>query len=400
MTIKIRKPELNLREKISELYKPSGVAGEAMLRAETPQEQFNLIGAGRRNLIINGAMKVAQRGTTGTLNNQGGGYHSADRFFSQEEGAFTGAFTVSNDTDSPKGFSNSTKWDCTTADTSLAAADSIFVDYKLEGQDLQQLNYGTSDALEMTASFWIKSNKIGTYVFWLYQYDDSRQVQVQYTINSADTWEYKTLVIPKDSTGVIDNDNGAGLVLRFMMGSGSNYTSGTAPVAWQGLVDANRYVGQTVNLADSTSNYMNMTGVQLELGKVATPFEHRSYGEELALCQRYCHVVGHPSQVTYLGTGSMYTTTAVNLSVPLPATMRNSSLSITKVVNSSSVWLNLYVGATGHSSNTTPQQGDYSNNNVRLYCTGAHSGNSPSAAGAGVWAMVLAGAKIIFSTEL
>ena len=174
-----------------------------------------------------------------------------------------------------------------TADTALVAADSIFVDYKLEGQDLQQLNYGTSDGLEMTASFWIKSNKTGTYVFWLYQYDDSRQVQVQYTINSPNTWEYKTLLIPQDNIGVIDNDNGAGLVLRFIMGSGSNYTSGTAPVAWQGLVDANRYVGQTVNLADSTSNYMNLTGFQLELGKVATPFEHRSYGEELALCQRY-----------------------------------------------------------------------------------------------------------------
>jgi hypothetical protein len=287
MTVRITKPELNIREKLAELDKLSGIAGEAMLRAETPQEQFNLISAGRRNIIINGAMQVTQRGTTGTLNNGGGGFHSADRFFSQEEGAFTGAFTVSNDTDSPKGFSNSTKWDCTTADTSLAAADSIFVDYKLEGQDLQQLNYGTSDALEMTASFWIKSNKIGTYVFWLYQYDDSRQVQVQYTINSSDTWEYKTLVIPRDATGVIDNDNGAGLVLRFIMGSGSNYTGGTAPVAWQGLVDANRYVGQTVNLADSTSNYMNLTGFQLELGKVATPFEHRSYGEELALCQRY-----------------------------------------------------------------------------------------------------------------
>ena len=243
--------------------------------------------SGRKNLIINGGMQVAQRPTTGTLNNGGSGFHSADRFYSAEEGGFTGAFTVSNDTDSPKGFSNSTKWDCTTADTSLAADDTFFVDYKPEAQDLQHLNYGTSDALQMTVSFWIKSKKTGTYVLWLYQYDGTRHVQMQYTINTADTWEYKTLLVPADTAGVINNDTGAGMVLRFVMGAGSTWTSGTAPTAWAAVVTANRYVGQTVNLADSTANYMNITGLQLETGSVATDFEYRSYGEELRLCQRY-----------------------------------------------------------------------------------------------------------------
>ena len=243
--------------------------------------------SGRKNLIINGAMQVAQRGTTGTLNNGNSNFHSADRFYSAEEGGFTGAFTVSNDTDSPKGFSNSTKWDCTTADTSLAADDVFFVDYKPEAQDLQHLNYGTSDALQMTVSFWIKSKKTGTYVLWLYQPDGTRHVQMQYTINTADTWEYKTLLVPADTAGVINNDTGAGMILRFVMGAGSSWTSGTAPTTWASLVTANRYVGQTVNLADSTANYMNITGLQLETGSVATDFEHRSYGEELLLCQRY-----------------------------------------------------------------------------------------------------------------
>ena len=270
--------------------------------------------AGRKNLIINGAMQVAQRGTTGTLNNGGSGFHSADRFYSAEEGGFTGAFTVSNDTDSPKGFSNSTKWDCTTADTSLAADDTFFMDYKPEAQDLQHLNYGTSDALQMTMSFWIKSNKTGTYVIWLYQYDDNRHVQMQYTINTADTWEYKTLLVPADTTGVIDNDTGAGLALRFIMGAGSTWTSGTAPTTWASLVTANRYVGQTVNLADSTANYMNITGLQLETGSVATDFEHRSYGEELALCQRYYEVIadGSVSQVQTFGIGHGYKSDQIN----------------------------------------------------------------------------------------
>ena len=242
---------------------------------------------GRRNIVINGAMQVAQRGTTGTLNNGGSDFHSADRFYSSEEGAFTGAFTVSNDTDSPAGFSNSTKWDCTTADTTLGAGDSFFVDHKIEAQNLQQLSYGTSDALKMTLSFFIKSNKTGTYVAWLYNYDANRQVSVLYTISVANTWEHKTLTFPADTTGSFNNDNGVGMVIRFIMGSGTTYTSGTAPSAWQSLVDANRYVGQTVNLADSTDNFMNITGVQLEVGSQATPFEHRSFGEELALCERY-----------------------------------------------------------------------------------------------------------------
>jgi len=279
--------------------------------------------SGRRNIVINGGMQVAQRGTTGTLNNGGSDFHSADRFFSSEEGAFTGAFTVSNDTDSPAGFSNSTKWDCTTADTTLGAGDSFFVDHKIEAQNLQQLSYGTSDALKMTLSFFIKSNKTGTYVAWLYNYDANRQVSVLYTISVANTWEHKTLTFPADTTGSFNNDNGVGMVIRFIMGSGTTYTSGTAPSAWQSLVNANRYVGQTVNLADSTDNSMNITGIQLEVGSVATPFEHRSFGEELALCQRYCHRINsNGSDDIQIGSGFYMTTTTCRITINFPVTMR------------------------------------------------------------------------------
>ena len=243
--------------------------------------------AGRKNLILNGSMQVAQRGTTGTLNNGGSGFYSADRFRAIEGGTTSFVFTVSNDTDAPAGFSSSTKWACTTADASLDTGDYMAMDYKIEAQDVQHLNYGTPNALTTTVSFWVKSNKTGTYILWMYQQDDARQVQVPYTINSVDTWERKTCVVPADPTGIIDNNNGAGIYFRWVFGTGTDWTSGTADTQWATDNGPNRFAGQTVNLADSTSNYLNITGIQLELGSVATDFEHRSYGEELALCQRY-----------------------------------------------------------------------------------------------------------------
>ena len=287
------------------------------------QDTGGNVRSGRKNLIINGAMTVAQEATTGTFNNGSSGFYSADMFQAAEGGAFTGAFTVSNDTDAPAGFANSTKWDCTTADASLAASDYLRVDYKIEAQDMQHLNYGTADALQTTISFWIKSNKTGTYVLWAWQQDDDRHVQVQYTIDNADTWENKSCLIPADTVGVIDNNNGIGINFRWIMGAGSDYTSGTAASSWAAEVEANRYVGQTVNLADSTSNYMNITGVQLEVGSVATDFEHVSYGENLAACQRYyyAHATGLNQSIAH---GALYSSGLLTATFSLPVTMRSS----------------------------------------------------------------------------
>jgi hypothetical protein len=243
-----------------------------------------------RSLIINGAMNVAQRGTSfAGLTDATGGY-TLDRWEFIEQGAPTGVFTVTQDTDTPAGFGSSLKVDCTTADATLAAADSFGLMQKVEAQNLQQLDYGSADARKVTYSFWVKSNKTGTYVVWLLQPDDGRQYQVQYTIDVADTWEKKTGVISADTTGIIDNNTGSGLFFRFVLASGTDYTSGTAPTAWETNTAANRFVGQTVNLADNTANYFNVTGVQLEVGDTATPFEHRSFGQELALCERYFEI--------------------------------------------------------------------------------------------------------------
>ena len=399
MTVKITKPEINVREKISELDKPSGVAGEAMLAAETPQEQFNLIGAGRRNMIINGDMRIAQRGTsaTGVTAN---GYYATDRMSFYE--ANSGTYTVRQDNNSGLAeFPHYHHIIATTADTSLGSTELVSgLFYKIEGNDLQHLGYGTSGAKHTTLSFWVRTNVPGDYTVSIYKtFGSPRVVTPIYTIEQAGVWQYVTLVIPPDTNTGILNSNGDGLAFYFNLSSGSSYTVTEAP-NWSSYTTGNWSGGHTAHWGKTTNDYWHITGVQFEVGKVATPFEHRSYGEELALCQRYCYVIGHPSQVVYLGTGSMYTSTAVNLSVPLPVQLRDTSPSFTRVANSSGNWLNVYVGATGTLSNAAPLQGDYSQSNLRIYIPGAHSGSSPSAPGAGVWSMVLAGAKLIIDEEL
>jgi len=244
---------------------------------------------GSKNLIINGDMRIAQRGTSATgLTNGSTGYYTVDRFQFVESGSPTFAWTMSQDTDVPtgQGFANSLKMDCTTAQASLGTGDTLYLFHKIEGQNLQQLSYGTANAKTMTLSFWVKSNKTGTYIAELYQTDATRAVSYAYTVSSANTWEKKTITYVGDTSGQIDNDNGTGLQIAFWLATGTDRSSGTLATSWASVNNPDRGVGQ-VNLADSTSNYINITGVQLETGTVATPFENLQYGQQLAMCQRY-----------------------------------------------------------------------------------------------------------------
>jgi hypothetical protein len=285
MTVTVTQPSINVREKLAELDKPTGIAGEAMLRAETPQEQFNLIGAGRRNLLINGAMQHWQRGTGPTAVGSSGDY-LPDRFkFWNSTG---GAYTFERSTDTPNGFAYSTKLQVTTADTSLGAAEySIFAQH-LEVQDCLSARMGYSDAQELTLSFWVKSSKTGTYSMTLHKEEGTDYFcHRTFNINAANTWEYKSFTYPPNTlSGISANSTGTGFRVVCWLAAGSSYDSSGTEGQWSSSVD--RYASdQNVNWMDSTSNNFYITGVQLELGKVATPFEHRSYGEELALCQRY-----------------------------------------------------------------------------------------------------------------
>ena len=238
-----------------------------------------------RNVVINGAMQVAQRGTS-TAGITASAYYTADRFATAN--TTLGTWTQSIEADAPtgSGFRNSLKMLCTTADASPAAADGLRIDQNIEGQNLQQFLKGTSSAKPFSVSFWVKANVTGTYIVWLFDEDNSRQVSASYTISASATWEKKTITFPADTTGAFNNDNGRSLYLSFWLGAGSNFTSGTLATTWASYTAANAAVGQT-NLGAATSNYWQITGVQLEAGSVATPFEFEDFGTTLAKCQRY-----------------------------------------------------------------------------------------------------------------
>jgi hypothetical protein len=242
-----------------------------------------------RNLIINGAMQVAQRGTSTSIT-AAGIYFSPDRFEVGITATDQLAATLSQSTTAPDGFSNSLKFEVTTAETTLDADEIVSLRQKFEGQNLQRIAKGTSSAEQVTASFWVRSSNTGTYILELYDSDNTRQVSKSYTINSANTWEYKTITFPADTTGAFDNDNNLSLFFLFWLAAGSNYTSGTLNTSWASATTANRVVGQT-NLIASTNDFY-ITGVQLEVGEQATPFEHRSFGDELIKCQRYFQRTG------------------------------------------------------------------------------------------------------------
>jgi hypothetical protein len=235
-------------------------------------------------------MNVWQRSTSTSVSTNI--YSTVDRWKTSVGGL--GVFTISRSTDVPsgQGFGYSTKWDCTTADASPATGDFLIMQQILEGQNLQHLLKGTSSAKKVTLSFWVKSNKTGTYIANLYDNDNDRDICKSYTISSSNTWEKKELTFDGDTTGVFDNDNNASLYLQMWLGAGSTYSSGTLATSWATRVQANRAVGQ-VNLADSTSNEFYITGCQLEVGSTASGFEFEPYATTQNKCYRYYFRMEH-----------------------------------------------------------------------------------------------------------
>jgi hypothetical protein len=281
MAVRIQKSAVNIREKLAELERPIGVNGAALMATNTPQEAFSLLGARNRNRIINGSMVLDQRNGGASVNGAAGVY-PVDRF---EIENITGGGTATGQQSStaPTGFTNSLLITVTGTDTSLASTDYYTVRQIIEGYNISDLGFGSSSASTVTISFWVRSSVTGIYCFSLGNGGNNRGYATEYTINVANTWEKKVITIPGCTDGTWGTTNGRGIQCRWCMGTG---TSRQATVNTWATSEVHGTSNQT-NLFATNGATFYLTGVQLEEGKVATPFEFRSYGQELALCQRY-----------------------------------------------------------------------------------------------------------------
>ena len=327
MTVRITKPEINVREKLAKLDKPSGIAGEAMLRAETPQEQFNLIGAGRRNLIINGDMRIDQRnsGTAISALNSNNLY-PLDRWLINQSSEYTTAslVTAGQNLDSltpPAGFDKYIGVKVINA-TTAPSVPFLSIRQIIESSNITQLDYGKSTAKDISVSFWARTNHTGVYAFTIRGGSTQTSIATEFTIDIANTWQYISLTIPGQTNTATTwaSDDATGFVANIGLGSWKGTYASTVKDQWV----TGGFTGTTTQnqtFAQTNGNAFYVTGFQLELGKVATPFEHRSYGEELALCQRYYYrqnVVANQA----LMIGNSLNTTSAYMTMALPQPLR------------------------------------------------------------------------------
>jgi len=280
---------------------------------------------GRRNIAINGAMNVAQRSASVTGIGASSGYFTVDRF-NILTGNSAGRLTMTQTADGPSGFANCIKLDCTTADTSIAAGEFLILEQKFEGQDLQQLKKGTSSAEKVTVSFYAKQNAERDLVLSLFDVDNDRNIAKVVTIGTG--WARHTVTFDGDTTGALGDDNANSLTLRWFLHAGSTYTGASLSTSW--AANANNNLGAGIeSFYGSTDNTFFITGVQLEIGSQATPFEHRSFGEELALCQRYLYYQEAGNAFQRFAAGFMSTATVCEGYVETPVTMRAAPALIT-----------------------------------------------------------------------
>ena len=275
-------------------------------------------GGANRNIVINGAMNCSQRSTSVTGIGGSSGYFTCDRWLIAQSG--DGRLTMSQDSSVPtgKGFANSLKLDCTTADTSIASSEFLQIVQKIEGQNLQTIRKGTSDAKPITVSFYVKANAAFNFVCELNDLDNTRHISKLFSTTTD--WVKHEITFPADTTGAFDDDNAASLNLTFWLHAGSTYSSGTLNTAsFASTTNANRAAGVS-SFYSSTDNNFFITGVQLEVGQNPTSFEHEPVERTLAKCQRYFwNIQGNNQPV---GAGASWSDSYIHVNIAHPVEMR------------------------------------------------------------------------------
>ena len=316
MTVRITKPEFNLREKLSELDKPTGLKGNELMRSETTQEARDVIGAGRRNLIINGDMRIWQRTDGSAVTGATVLTFGPDRWMF-EEGCDNLVTTLSRSTDTPsgQGFKYSFQLSPSTVESTHESGDFAQYMYFIEGYDFAPAQWGTADAKPCTLSFWFKTSMGGQHYVTVCS---SGGVDVWSTsiTSIANAWEHHAITIPPPTTGTWNTTSGRGLEIRIGLMESPSVTVATSELWYHGGSAYNGFADAHSEWAFSTSNNAYLTGVQLEIGSQATPFEHRPYAEELALCQRYFTFI--PSGTVFPGRGNSGSSYIYSYSLPVP----------------------------------------------------------------------------------
>lgn len=326
-----------------------------------------------RNRIINGDMRIDQRNAGASVSVSGdyASYYGVDRFAGTK--VTSGVFSVQRTTTAPPGFTNSLKATVTTADASLAAGDFANITQPIEGFNIADLGFGAAGASSVTLSFWVRSNLTGTYCSVICNGTGTRSYVSNYTINSANTWEQKVITIPGDTTGTWATDNTSGFLVRFGLMAGSNWQQAAGSWGTGNVFGSS----SQVNWMATLNNDFYLTGVQLEPGTVATPFERRQYGQELALCQRYCY----RQTGNKYGDGAYYISTECYPTVFYPVTMRAApTFSV-----SSQTGITVFSNGSGRASTAVASNNiSTSTGEIKVTTSAATAGNGAAVFAAGV----------------
>ena len=389
MTVRVNKSSFNIREKLSELGRKFGLKGSELAAAETIQEAREVVSAGRKNLIFNGDFRINQR--YGNSSSTEKDRVTVDRWFeSNPGGAGMSHQTVQ---EAPDGFVYSEKMTMGGSVYTPGSTNTMFFSHSIEGQNVAHLNMGSSSAKSFTVSFWVRSSLTGNFSIGINNTTGSNPTNnathayvTQYSINSPNTWEYKTITFPGAPIGTWATDNTGGLCLIFDLGSGSGH-DGTLN---QWSASDNFRAPNSVRMGSVASSTWQITGVQLEVGRNATEFEHRSYGEELALCQRYYLKTSNAFGTVYESSGN---TGNVGLGICFPVEMR---IAATNAITSLPTGTANNVHNFGAGNNSYVAGGTYNatTRGCQIYLTGGTARNT------GTFSVLNIGAEVSFNAEL